>query len=331
MPGLLALADEDLLRRFDALSPGIRSIGARAAAVLRLSAAQGDGPDADAGRYLNFYRHDDCPEDSGVEWEDRWSCACNDRCPACDREVEPYKSEDSREGIAQDSSRDALSDRAAHPAALPEPREQVRRSPSILPEPTLDAGDALRRVQRMTFELALRRMQGGLGANDDLASGRWPIDALATLHAAPARRSDAARQLRAEIAALVWPNRRVFRADPSALVERTAPRFHFLEQPTDLVVLIEEAAAVLPLLPWRRHESLSRSLRAFEVQVFLSSAHVRHLPNGLTREEKRDALARLSARWVGNEAMFLALDSICAEVFAERPTDDSIPRPRERF
>lgn len=29
----------------------------------------------------------------GVEWQDEWSCACNDKCPACNKEIEPYESE----------------------------------------------------------------------------------------------------------------------------------------------------------------------------------------------------------------------------------------------
>lgn len=40
-------------------------------------------------QYRIFYRHDDCPVQPGVEWEDTWSCACNDDCPACGREIEP--------------------------------------------------------------------------------------------------------------------------------------------------------------------------------------------------------------------------------------------------
>jgi len=40
-------------------------------------------------RYRNFYR---CS--CGEEWEDAWSCACNDRCPNCNTEIEPYKSEE---------------------------------------------------------------------------------------------------------------------------------------------------------------------------------------------------------------------------------------------
>ena len=41
------------------------------------------------GRYINHYR---CP--CGEEWHDRWSCMCNDRCPACNKEIEPHDSED---------------------------------------------------------------------------------------------------------------------------------------------------------------------------------------------------------------------------------------------
>lgn len=44
-------------------------------------------------RYLNHYQ---CP--CGEEWEDSWSCMCNDRCPSCNKEIEPYASEDLEEG-----------------------------------------------------------------------------------------------------------------------------------------------------------------------------------------------------------------------------------------
>jgi len=39
-------------------------------------------------RYLNQYR---CPY-CQTEWEDVWDCACNDRCPDCNKEIEPYES-----------------------------------------------------------------------------------------------------------------------------------------------------------------------------------------------------------------------------------------------
>jgi len=40
--------------------------------------------------YLNYYRDADC----GASWTDEWSCQCNDRCPRCRHEIEPYDSED---------------------------------------------------------------------------------------------------------------------------------------------------------------------------------------------------------------------------------------------
>ena len=41
-------------------------------------------------KFRNYY---ECPND-GTKWHDEWSCTCNDRCPICDIEVEPYFSED---------------------------------------------------------------------------------------------------------------------------------------------------------------------------------------------------------------------------------------------
>jgi hypothetical protein len=41
-----------------------------------------------AVRYLNQYR---CPY-CQTEWEDGWDCGCNDRCPDCNKEIEPYES-----------------------------------------------------------------------------------------------------------------------------------------------------------------------------------------------------------------------------------------------
>ncbi|WP_235048846.1 hypothetical protein [Methylomonas sp. MK1] len=39
-------------------------------------------------RYQNQYR---CPY-CKTEWEDIWDCGCNDRCPDCNKEIEPYES-----------------------------------------------------------------------------------------------------------------------------------------------------------------------------------------------------------------------------------------------
>ena len=41
-------------------------------------------------RFRNFYK---CPND-GEEWQDVWDSTCNDHCPKCHAEIEPYKSED---------------------------------------------------------------------------------------------------------------------------------------------------------------------------------------------------------------------------------------------
>jgi hypothetical protein len=40
--------------------------------------------------FRNYYQ---CPND-GTTWHDDWNCMCDDRCPTCDMEVEPYESED---------------------------------------------------------------------------------------------------------------------------------------------------------------------------------------------------------------------------------------------
>jgi hypothetical protein len=44
--------------------------------------------DEEEGRFLNFYK---CPE-CGEQWQDEWSCMCDDRCPSCDTSCEPFVS-----------------------------------------------------------------------------------------------------------------------------------------------------------------------------------------------------------------------------------------------
>lgn len=44
-------------------------------------------------RQLQFVNYYQCPDD-GKKWVMTWSCMCNDRCPQCNHEIEPYKSED---------------------------------------------------------------------------------------------------------------------------------------------------------------------------------------------------------------------------------------------
>jgi hypothetical protein len=41
--------------------------------------------------FINYYRH------CGTKWSDQWSCMCNDECPRCGGEIEPYDSDELRE------------------------------------------------------------------------------------------------------------------------------------------------------------------------------------------------------------------------------------------
>ena len=34
------------------------------------------------------YRHDDCEVRPGITWTSKWSCACDDECPACGVDIE---------------------------------------------------------------------------------------------------------------------------------------------------------------------------------------------------------------------------------------------------
>lgn len=43
--------------------------------------------------FNKYYR---CP--CGTEWQDEWDCLCNDRCPTCDTECEPYDHAEIDEG-----------------------------------------------------------------------------------------------------------------------------------------------------------------------------------------------------------------------------------------
>jgi rubrerythrin len=52
-----------------------------------------DGPTDSDGLpcfYLNKYECTDC----GIEWEDQWSCGCDDECPSCGRDLSPVESID---------------------------------------------------------------------------------------------------------------------------------------------------------------------------------------------------------------------------------------------
>jgi hypothetical protein len=39
--------------------------------------------------YINHY----CCPYCLLEWQDEWDCACNDKCPNCNKEIEPYESD----------------------------------------------------------------------------------------------------------------------------------------------------------------------------------------------------------------------------------------------
>ena len=43
-----------------------------------------------AALYLNHYHCDHCH----LEWEDEWSCMCDDRCPNCNASMSPYHSDE---------------------------------------------------------------------------------------------------------------------------------------------------------------------------------------------------------------------------------------------
>jgi hypothetical protein len=45
------------------------------------------------GESYKFRNHYHCPNDR-TKWIDEWSCACNDKCPVCHAEIEPYLSEE---------------------------------------------------------------------------------------------------------------------------------------------------------------------------------------------------------------------------------------------
>ena len=52
-------------------------------------------------QYVNYYR---CPDD-GAEWTMIWSCMCNDRCPTCNHEIEPYSSEGASVEVTSEPAR----------------------------------------------------------------------------------------------------------------------------------------------------------------------------------------------------------------------------------
>lgn len=51
------------------------------------TAAERDDPPV---AFVNHYRCNEC----GTEWDDIWSCTCDDRCPTCNTSISPYHSDD---------------------------------------------------------------------------------------------------------------------------------------------------------------------------------------------------------------------------------------------
>ena len=42
---------------------------------------------------MAWYSNQYCCPYCRLEWQYEWDCACNDRCPTCNKEIEPYASE----------------------------------------------------------------------------------------------------------------------------------------------------------------------------------------------------------------------------------------------
>ena len=76
----------------------VDSSGFDGPALLALSQEAQDTLGEIKKRYLNHY---ECPgnlayrkQHESVVWDDVWSCMCNDKCPECNAEIEPYASEE---------------------------------------------------------------------------------------------------------------------------------------------------------------------------------------------------------------------------------------------
>lgn len=90
-PSELAVAFEDHVRRHLTIElKNIKAHGHRGDDANDPAFIASDEGDDEPIRFRNYYR---CPND-GTEWSDEWSCQCNDRCPKCNTEIEPYESED---------------------------------------------------------------------------------------------------------------------------------------------------------------------------------------------------------------------------------------------
>ena len=108
-------------------------------------------------KFRNHYR---CPHD-GTQWTDSWSCMCNDRCPVCHAEIEPYASEELclRCGAVVDSAEEGLCPECGEPvadfdalqAALADRHEPAKSTSSIATAAPAEAWIVLvRRAERVT-------------------------------------------------------------------------------------------------------------------------------------------------------------------------------------
>lgn len=72
-------------------------------------------------KFRNYYRcdHKDSLEEGkpARQWHCNWSCCCNDRCPTCNHEVEPYRSEELclECGVVVDSATDGKCPKCGEP------------------------------------------------------------------------------------------------------------------------------------------------------------------------------------------------------------------------
>lgn len=74
-------------RAVDVTLEGLMELLERPNVQFMINTPQGNTYMSESG-FINYYRHCD------TEWQDRWSCQCNDRCPVCGGEIEPYHSVD---------------------------------------------------------------------------------------------------------------------------------------------------------------------------------------------------------------------------------------------
>ncbi len=78
-----SLGEADMMSNANSDSPNRKTESKKSITFKRTDNQQGF-------KFRNYYC---CPND-GTTWHDDWSATCNDRCPTCWTEIEPYESED---------------------------------------------------------------------------------------------------------------------------------------------------------------------------------------------------------------------------------------------